>query len=201
MCWIHTSDRTIKISKKELEPSFLHLVYNKCEQVHSKYWNFYYLFSFQRKLGLLLTNFLKKQKSIMKEPKFHFKQNYNYWLKESCFTKKSYSTRAYELPRKLVQSMYLGPTCSTSKNYNTNRSSFLCFIFFLTFHSWTMVIQFGSLKLFCVHNPISTSLDSHTTLQSNFLHFYPLTSLSVKKIQIRTIGNIKYGSENENWRI
>jgi len=166
MCWIHTSDRTIKISKKELEPSFLHLVYNKWEQVHSKYWNFYYLFSFQRKLGLPLTNFLKKQKSIMKEQEFHFKQNYNYWLKESCSTKKSYSTRAYELPRKLVQSMYLGPTCSTSKIFNTDRSSFLCSIFFLTFHSWTMVIQFGSLKLLCTQPYLNIIGFSHYSYSS-----------------------------------
>jgi hypothetical protein len=178
-------------------------MYNKCEQVHSKYWNLYYLFSFQRKLRPPLTNFLKKQKSIMKEQQFHLKENYNYWLKESFSTKKSYSTRAYELPRKSVQSMYLGPICNTSKIFNIDHSSFLHCIFFLTFHSWTMVIQFGSLKLLCVYNLISTSLDFQTihTLQSNSLHFYPLTSLLVKKIQIRTTRNIKYGRENENCKI
>lgn len=203
MCWIHASDRTFLNIKKGIRTKFPPFSVQQMWASSSKYWNFYYLFSFQRKLGPPLTNFFKKQKSIMKEQEFHFKENYNYWFKESCFTKKSYSTRTYELPRKSMQSMYLGPTCSTSVIFNIYHSSFLCSIFFLTFHSWTMVIQFGSLKLLCVHNPISTSLDSQTihTLQSNSLHFYPLTLLLVKKIQIRITWNIKYGRENENCRI
>lgn len=144
-------------------------------------------------LELLLFVFLpKKTRASFDKKKFKRKnqlwRNKNFILRKiTIIDLRSHVLQRSHIPQELMN--YIGNQSNQCiwdllvvlliQIFTTNHSSFLCSIFFLTFHSWTMVIQFGSLKLLCVNNPISTSLDSQTihTIQSNSLHFYPLTSL------------------------
>ncbi len=70
MCWIHASDRTFLNIKKGIRTKFPPFSVQQMWASSSKYWNFYYLFSFQRKLGPPLTNFLKSKNQLWRNKNF-----------------------------------------------------------------------------------------------------------------------------------